>query len=157
MQRGVLLAFLALETDYGVVQGDFNTLNSLVTLAHDCRRPDLFRPHIFAALELYERGGFDPEGTIGAWAGEIGMIQMLPEDILRHGEDGDRDGRVDIATSPADALMTAGRVLHELGWKPNEPWLVEIIVSARPRLEHNRPQPVKERIRVEAPGRKSPQ
>lgn len=128
VQRGVLLAFLALETDYGVVQGDFNTLNSLVTLAHDCRRPELFRPHIFAALELYELGGFDPAGTIGAWAGEIGMIQMLPEDILRYGEDGDGDGRVDIATSPADALMTAGRVLHELGWKPNEPWLVEIIV-----------------------------
>ena len=24
--------------------------------------------------------------------------------------------------------MTAGRVLHELGWEPNRPWLVEVIV-----------------------------
>ena len=128
VQRGVLLAFLALETDYGVVQGDFNTLNSLVTLAHDCRRPELFRPHIFAALELYESGDFDPVNTIGAWAGEIGMIQMLPEDVLLYGEDGDGDKRVDISKSPADALMTAGKVLHELGWVPYEPWLVEIIV-----------------------------
>ena len=39
---GVLLSFLALETDFGQVQGDFNTLNSLMTLAHDCRRPGLF-------------------------------------------------------------------------------------------------------------------
>ncbi|MCY4139814.1 MAG: lytic transglycosylase domain-containing protein, partial [Rhodobacteraceae bacterium] len=95
VQRGVLLSFLALETDFGQVQGDHNTLNSLVTLSHDCRRPGLFRPHIFAALELYRRGDFDPAGTVGAWAGEIGMIQMLPSDILAYGQDGDGDGQVD--------------------------------------------------------------
>ncbi|MBC7142809.1 MAG: lytic murein transglycosylase, partial [Rhodobacteraceae bacterium] len=97
---GVLLAFWALETDYGAVQGDFNTLNALVTLAHDCRRPELFRPQIFAALELYARGDFDPARTKGAWAGEIGMVQMLPEDILRNGVDGDGDGHVSLKTSP---------------------------------------------------------
>lgn len=128
VQRGVLLSFLALETDFGQVQGDHNTLNSLVTLSHDCRRPGLFRPHIFAALELYRRGNFDPAGTVGAWAGEIGMIQMLPSDILAYGQDGDGDGRVDLKSSTWDALMTAGRVLHELGWEPNRPWLVEVIV-----------------------------
>ena len=71
---GVLLAFWAFETDYGSFQGDFNTLNALVTLSHDCRRPELFRPQIFAALELYERGDFDPRTTTGAWAGEISVI-----------------------------------------------------------------------------------
>ncbi len=128
VQRGVLLSFLALETDFGLVQGDHNTLNSLVTLSHDCRRPGLFRPHIFAALELYRRGDFEPASTIGAWAGEIGMIQMLPSDILEYGQDGDGDGQVDLKSSTWDALMTAGRVLHELGWEPNQPWLVEVIV-----------------------------
>ena len=49
ISRGVLLAFWAFETDYGAFQGDFNTRNALVTLAHDCRRPELFRPQIFAA------------------------------------------------------------------------------------------------------------
>ena len=44
VSRGVLLAFWALETDFGQVQGDFNTLNSLLTLSHDCRRPELFQP-----------------------------------------------------------------------------------------------------------------
>ena len=128
VQRGVLLSFLALETDFGLVQGDHNTLNSLVTLSHDCRRPGLFRPHILAALELYRRGDFDPVNTVGAWAGEIGMIQMLPSDILSYGQDGDGDGRVDLKTSTWDALMTAGEVLRELGWKPEQPWLVEAVV-----------------------------
>ena len=128
VQRGVLLSFLALETDFGLVQGSHNTLNSLVTLAHDCRRPGLFRPHVFAALELYRRGEFDPVNTVGAWAGEIGMIQMLPVDILLYGQDGDGDGKVDLKNSVSDALMTAGKVLHELGWKPEQPWLVEVTV-----------------------------
>ncbi|MCY3878990.1 MAG: lytic murein transglycosylase [Rhodobacteraceae bacterium] len=128
--RGVLLSFLALETDFGKVQGSHNTLNSLVTLAHDCRRPDLFRPHVFAALELYRRGDFDPGSTVGAWAGEIGMIQMLPGDIVEFGQDGDGDGRIDLRNSVADALMTAGKVLSEIGWRPGEPWLIEVSVPA---------------------------
>ncbi|MDT8326591.1 MAG: lytic murein transglycosylase, partial [Roseovarius sp.] len=93
IDAGVLLAFWAFETDYGAFQGDFNTLNALVTLAHDCRRPTLFRPQIFAALELFEQGDFDPATTTGAWAGEIGMVQMLPRDILENGVDGDGDGQ----------------------------------------------------------------
>jgi lytic murein transglycosylase len=123
---GILLAFWAFETDYGAVQGDFNTVNALMTLAHDCRRPDLFRPHVFAALELYKRGDIDPRTTTGAWAGEIGMVQMLPEDIIENGVDGDGDGHVTLKTSAPDALMSGGRMLRSIGWRPNEPWLQEV-------------------------------
>lgn len=128
--RGVLLAFWGLETDFGAVQGDFNTLNSLMTLAHDCRRPQLFQPQVFAALTLYEQGSFDPARTTGAWAGEIGMVQMLPGDILENGVDADGNGRVDMKTSPPDALTSGARMLRSLGWRPNEPWLQEITVPA---------------------------
>jgi lytic murein transglycosylase len=125
---GVLLAFWALETDFGQVQGDFNTRNALVTLAHDCRRPELFRPQVFAAIDLFARGDFDPSGTIGAWAGEIGQVQMLPDDILRNGMDGDGDGHVDLTGSAPDALMSGARMLAGLGWRRGEPWLQEIVV-----------------------------
>ena len=126
--RGVLLAFWAFETDFGQVQGDFNTANALVTLAHDCRRPALFRPQIFAALELYARGDFDPERTTGAWAGEVGQVQMLPADILANGVDGDGDGHVTLKTSAEDALMSGGKMLAAIGWRAGEPWLQEITV-----------------------------
>ncbi|MDP7150751.1 MAG: lytic murein transglycosylase [Paracoccaceae bacterium] len=127
---GVLLAFWAFETDYGAFQGDFNTLNALTTLSHDCRRPALFRPQIFAALALYARGEFDPDTTTGAWAGEIGMVQMLPGDILENGVDGDGDGRVALKTSAPDALMSAANMLTHLGWQANRPWLQEITLPA---------------------------
>ncbi|MFW8634977.1 lytic murein transglycosylase [Cribrihabitans pelagius] len=128
ISRGVLLAFWAFETDYGGYQGDFNTRDALVTLAHDCRRPELFRPQVLAALELYRRGNFDPATTTGAWAGEIGMVQMLPGDILSHGVDADGDGQVNLKGSAADALMSAARMLSHLGWRPGEPWLQEVVL-----------------------------
>ncbi|MCP4819005.1 MAG: lytic murein transglycosylase, partial [Shimia sp.] len=128
LNRGVMLAFWALETDFGAFQGDYNTLNSLVTLSHDCRRPELFRPQVFAALELFEDGDFDPVNTTGAWAGEIGMFQMLPEDILTKGIDGDGDGPVYLKTSQADALMSGANMLSSFGWRRNEPWLQEVSV-----------------------------
>ena len=126
LSRGVLLAFWAFETDYGAFQGDYNTVNALVTLAHDCRRPEIFRPQIFAALSLYENGDLDPRRTTGAWAGEIGMVQMLPRDILENGVDGDGDGHVTLKTSAPDALLSGAKMLSHLGWRPNEPWLQEV-------------------------------
>ncbi len=131
VSRGVLLAFWAFETDYGAVQGDFNTRNALVTLAHDCRRPERFRPQIFAAIELFSQGNFDPQRTTGAWAGEIGMVQMLPQDILDNGVDGDGDGQVSLKTSAPDALMSGGKMLSHLGWQPGQPWLQEVTVPAQ--------------------------
>lgn len=128
VSRGVLLAFWAFETDFGGYQGNFNTLNALVTLSHDCRRPHLFRPQVFAALELFERGDFDPARTTGAWAGEIGMVQMLPRDIIENGVDGDGDGRVRLKTSAPDALMSGAKMLQSLGWRKGEPWLQEVSV-----------------------------
>ncbi len=130
VNRGVLLAFWAFETDYGAVQGDFNTVNALMTLSHDCRRPDLFRPQVFAAIELYENDDLDPARTTGAWAGEIGMVQMLPGDIIESGVDGDGDGHVTLKTSAPDALMSGANMLSSLGWRPNEPWLQEIVLPS---------------------------
>ena len=128
VSRGILLAFWAFETDFGGYQGNFNTLDALVTLSHDCRRPHIFRPQVLAALELYEKGDFDPQTTTGAWAGEIGMVQMLPRDILENGVDGDGDGHVRLKHSVPDALMSAAKMLRSLGWRPGEPWLQEVSV-----------------------------
>ena len=124
VSRGILLAFWAFETDFGQVQGDFNTRNALLTLSHDCRRPELFQPQVFAAIRMHALGEFDLN-TTGAWAGEIGMVQMLPRDILEKGVDGDGDGLVTLKTSEADALLSGANMLRHHGWQPG-PWLAEV-------------------------------
>lgn len=126
----VITAFWALETDFGVVQGDFNTLQALATLAHDCRRPELFRPQLIAALEMVQHGDLDPRTTTGAWAGEIGQVQMLPEDIIAHGVDGNGDGHVKLKETPEDVIMTAANFIKSLGWRAGEPWLKEVTLPA---------------------------
>lgn len=127
VSRGILLAFWAFETDYGAVQGDFETRRALATLAHDCRRPDLFQPQVMAAIEMFRLGEFDLS-TTGAWAGEIGMVQMLPGDILARGVDGDGDGLVTLKTSVPDAILSGARMLQHHGWRTGEPWLQEVIL-----------------------------
>ncbi|SUB00432.1 Membrane-bound lytic murein transglycosylase B precursor [Pannonibacter phragmitetus] len=122
----VITAFWGLETDFGAVQGDFNTFNALATLAHDCRRPHLFRPQLIAALHMVVHGDLDPATTTGAWAGEIGQVQMLPEDIIRYGVDGDGDNHVDLKNSAPDAILTAAKFIQSLGWQRGQPWLIEV-------------------------------
>ncbi len=127
VQRWILLSFWAFETDFGAFTGDFNTLDTLMTLSHDCRRPELFQPQVFAALELFARGDFTTN-TQGAWAGEVGQVQMLPMDIMERGYDGDGDGHVDLDNSEADSLFSGANMLRSFGWRPNEPWMQEVVV-----------------------------
>lgn len=125
---GVITAFWAMETDFGAVQGDFNTRNALVTLAHDCRRPELFRPQLLALIKMVEHGDLDPATNTGAWAGEIGQVQMLPKDIVAFGVDGDGDGHEDLKKSSPDAILTAARFIQHLGFRKGEPWIQEVTV-----------------------------
>jgi lytic murein transglycosylase len=128
VSRGVILAFWAFETDFGQVQGDFNTRNALLTLAHDCRRPEMFQPQVLAAIALTARGDIDPATTKGAWAGEIGQVQMLPRDILERGVDGDGDGHITLKSSAPDAILSASHMLQFYGWRPGQPWMQEVVV-----------------------------
>jgi lytic murein transglycosylase len=124
----VITAFWAMETDFGAVQGDFNTRNALVTLAHDCRRPELFRPQMISLIEMVQHGDLDPETNTGAWAGEIGQVQMLPEDIIAYGTDGDGNGHVNLKDSEADVILTAARFIQSLGFNRGEPWIQEVTI-----------------------------
>ncbi|UCI34124.1 lytic murein transglycosylase [Mesorhizobium sp. B4-1-4] len=127
VQAPVITAFWALETDFGAVQGDFHTLSALVTLSHDCRRPQLFRQQLVPLLELIDRGVL-PADVKGAWAGEIGQTQILPSDYLARGVDGDGDGKIDLRNSVPDVIMTTGNKVLSRGWKRDEPWIQEVRV-----------------------------
>lgn len=127
VQPAVITAFWALETDFGAVQGDFDTLNALVTLAHDCRRPQVFRKQIVPLLTLIDRGDL-PADVKGAWAGEIGQTQLLPQDYLTDAVDGDGDGHVDLRDSAPDVIMTTAKKLELKGWKRDQPWVQEVRV-----------------------------
>lgn len=126
----VLTALWGLETDFGVVTGDFPTLRSLVTLAHDCRRPEFFRMELLAALNLVQKGDLTPAQMRGAWAGEIGQLQLLASRYDQFAVDFDGDGHRNLIRSSADALASGARMLQDAGWRAGEPWLLEVKVPA---------------------------
>lgn len=123
-----LVAFWGLETDFGANTGHSQTLRSLATLAYDCRRSAFFREHLLNALRIIQRGDLTPSQMRGAWAGEIGQTQFLPSEYLEVGVDFDGDGRVDMINSTADALASSANLLRRFGWRPGQPWLLEVRV-----------------------------
>ena len=124
----VIVAYWALETDFGANVGNLPTLRSLATLAYDCRRPDRFREELLAALRIVERGDLRPDEMRGPWAGEMGQTQFVPSIYYKYGIDGDGDGRADLIHSVPDALLSSANYLHGLGWRRGEPWLQEVRV-----------------------------
>ena len=126
----VIAAFWALETDFGGFMGNLPTIKSVTSLAYDCRRPDLFRKQLVAALKIVERGGLSPDQMIGPFAGELGQFQFLPAHYLDYAVDYDGDGRRDLIRSAPDALASAANYLSKIGWKRGQLWLEEVRAPA---------------------------
>ena len=124
----VIVAFWALETDFGGNIGDLPTVQSLATLAWDCRRPEKFRPQLMAALQLIQNGDLHADEMRGAWAGEIGQTQFLPYDYNESAVDYDGDGRRDLRGSIPDVMASSANLLRKHGWQPGQPWMQEVRV-----------------------------
>ncbi len=119
----VLVAIWGLETDYGV--GDMGKLpvfRVLATMAHDCRRTELFQRELIAALQIVQRGDLSLRDMIGAYAGEIGQTQFLPSSYIKYGVDFDGNGHVDLRHSAPDVLASTANLLRVNGWQARAPY-----------------------------------
>jgi len=126
----ILLAIWGKETSYGAVPGGLDVVRSLATLAHEGRRRAFFTDELIAALKLIETGAIDREALVGSWAGATGQSQFMPTSYLAHAADGDGDGRADIWGSRADTLASIAAYFVANGWRPGEPWAVEVTLPA---------------------------
>jgi lytic murein transglycosylase len=115
---GPLLAIWGMETAFGNVTGNQNTLSAVATLAYDCRRTEYFTEQLYAALALIDRGTLSASAR-GAMHGEVGHTQFLPKNVRLYGADGDGDGRVNL-NSKADALASTANFLKGHGWVRGE-------------------------------------
>ena len=118
----VLVAIWGLETDYGVNIGKFPTFRSLVTLAYDCRRAEMFRAELMDALRIVARGDLTAAEMHGAWAGEIGQTQFMPSSYIKYAVDFDENGRRDLLRSPPDVLASTANFLTAHGWQRGKGW-----------------------------------
>jgi lytic murein transglycosylase len=123
----VIAAFWGLESDFGANMGNLPTLRSLVSLAYDCRRSEMFANETIAALKIIDRGDLTPPEMVGSWAGELGQTQFLPTHYFNYAVDYDGDGYRNLLRSPADVIgSTANYIANGLKWRRGEPWLQEV-------------------------------
>ncbi|MEQ1671231.1 MAG: lytic murein transglycosylase, partial [Hyphomicrobium sp.] len=122
----VITGFWALESDFGVGMGNLPVMRSLLTLAWDCRRGELFREELKAAMKIIERGDLRADEMIGSWAGELGQTQFLPQHYYNFALDYDNDGRRDLIRDIPDIIGSTANFIKTLGWRAGEPWLEEV-------------------------------
>lgn len=116
---GPLLAIWGMETGFGAVRGNVNTLSAVATLAYDCRRSAFFTDQLNAALTLVDRGILT-SATRGAAHGEVGHTQFLPKSVLNYGTGGSLDSIPNALNATANFLKAHGWV-HGAGYQPGEP------------------------------------
>jgi lytic murein transglycosylase len=118
----VIVAIWGLETDYGAVLGNMSSVRSLATLAHDCRRTEMFQNELLSALRIIDRGDMTSAQMRGAWAGELGQTQFLASNYVRFAVDYDGNGHRDLIRSVPDVLASTANYLKSYGWKRGQPW-----------------------------------
>src|SRR6266478_4800949 len=115
---GPLIAIWGMETGFGSQRGNQNMLSSIATLAYDCRRSEYFTEHLYAALQLIDRGVLSASQR-GSMHGEVGQTQFMPKAILAYGT-----GNLE---NSANALSSTANFLKAHGWRagagyqPGEP------------------------------------
>jgi lytic murein transglycosylase len=121
--KELIVAIWTLETDNGTGDmGKLPVVRTLATLAHDCRRTELFQNELISALKILQRGDLPLRDLIGAYAGEIGQTQFLPSSYIKYGVDYDGNGHVDLRHSVPDVLASTANLLKTNGWKAGAPF-----------------------------------
>jgi lytic murein transglycosylase len=121
--RELLMAIWTMESDNGTGDmGKLPVIRTLATLAHDCRRSELFQTELIAALKILQRGDLPLRDLIGAYAGEIGQTQFLPSSYIKYGVDFDGNGHVDLRHSVPDVLASTANLLKVNGWRAGAPF-----------------------------------
>jgi lytic murein transglycosylase len=122
----ILVAVWAQESAFGQVQGDYDVIRSLATLAYDGRRRDWAEAQLKDALDIVIDGRRARAGLKGSWAGAMGQTQFMPDNYLRLGVDESGDGLVDIWGTDSDALASAANLLAQAGWRRGQTWGYEV-------------------------------
>ncbi|MBT3067944.1 lytic murein transglycosylase B [Rhodoferax sp. U11-2br] len=125
----IVLGIIGVETIYGQQMGTYRVLDALATLAFDFpqshpragARSQYFKGELAQFLSMMQRGDIDPTLWRGSYAGALGLPQFMPSSWHKHAVDFDADGKVDLFTSPGDAIGSVANYLAAFGWQPGQP------------------------------------
>lgn len=124
----VLVAIWAMESEFGTIQGDFDVLRCLATLAAAGRRREWAEGEVLAVIRIIATHQATRGQLRGSWAGAMGQTQFEPSTYLSDAVALDGAGPPDIWNSQKDALASAANLLAKAGWAPGVRWQREVIL-----------------------------
>ena len=128
----IIVALIGVETAYGKVTGNRDVFTSLTTLSFDYpRRGAYFQSELEAYLLLARNQGWQLGKTKGSYSGALGMVQFMPSNYMKLSVDYDRDGRVDLWGSEADAIGSIANYLKHHGWQYLKPAAITARVDSK--------------------------
>lgn len=118
----IILGIIGVETRYGTVMGNFSIFESLASLAfYSPRRAEFFKKELEAFILLCQENNLDLLSQKGSYAGAIGIGQFMPSSIHKYAVDFDKDGKIDLINSQADAIGSVASFLNKHGWQNGQP------------------------------------
>jgi peptidoglycan lytic transglycosylase B len=121
----IIVAIWGLESSYGAILGNYDTIQALATLAFEGRRTGFGRTQLIGALKIIQNGYADRDELKGSWAGAMGHTQFIPTTYLSYAVDHDADGRRDIWNNLGDVFASTANYLSVSGYRQNEAWGAE--------------------------------
>ncbi|MCK9918662.1 lytic murein transglycosylase [Microbacteriaceae bacterium K1510] len=128
VERWILIALWAIESDYGAAKDKWDIFRSLSTLGYVKYRHPYFRNELFVAIKIMQDNKFPREKMLSSWAGAIGQSQFMPSNVIDYAIDFSGDGRVDLWDNVPDVLGSTGNYLRKGNWKHGLPWGFEVTV-----------------------------
>ena len=124
--KEMILSLWGLESNFGTNMGQFIIVHTLATLAFEGRRREFFTRELVEALKILQNQSMHPHHLKGSWAGAMGQCQFMPSTFNAHAVDATKKGYKDIWNSTDDVFASIANYLVNSGWKPNEPWGLEV-------------------------------
>ena len=124
----IIAAIWGLESAYGAVMGDYDTIRVLSSIAYKGRRTAFGRSQLMGALNIIQNGYADRNALKGSWAGAMGHTQFIPTTYLAYAVDHDGDGRRDIWTNLGDVFASTANYLAASGYRKDRPAALEVVL-----------------------------
>ena len=125
VEKELLLALMAIETNYGKYLGKMDIVSSLATLSYDKRRSEFFTQELIILLGLVDKKIIDKKILYGSWAGAFGNFQFMPRTIRNYAIDFNKNKTIELKKTE-DSFASAANYLKKIGWKKNEPCFLKV-------------------------------
>ena len=122
VQGRFIISLWAIESDFGRNMGNFNAIQTLMTLAFDGRRSKYFRKELLALLKIIDSGDVANKNIKSGWAGALGQSQFMPSSYIAYAQDCNNDGLKDIWNNKEDVFCSIANYLKKNGWNNKFTW-----------------------------------